>query len=128
MKRSLMVIAAIAIGVTSLTAVSRQRSENDEQRRAAITLLRAINTAENAVKRSGKYVSLTELIEHPAMGRVKTDIAVNGNAITYHDAQVRLALSADATQYIVTVVGRAPSYTAAFSDEQGVIYTGKALE
>jgi hypothetical protein len=128
MKRGLIVVAAIAISVTSLAALSRQLPENDDQRRAAITLLRAINTAENAVKRSGKYVTLTELIEHPAMGRVKTDIAVNGDVITYHDARVRLALSADATQYIVTVVGRAPSYTAAFTDEQGLIYTGKALE
>jgi hypothetical protein len=41
---------------------------------------------------------------------------------------VRVALSADATQYVVTVVTGAPNHTAAFTDERGVIYTGEALK
>jgi hypothetical protein len=112
-----------------LTAASGAASQSaEEERRAAITLLRAINTAEAAVNRSGHYVALPELVDHGAMARVKPNIVINGSAITYQGAQVRLALSADATQYVVTVVTGAPNYTAAFSDERGVIYTGKALE
>lgn len=127
MKR--MVIAcSIVCAVTAATLAARQPSP-DEERRSAIAVLRAINTAETAVKRSaGKYVPLAELLEHPAMARVKPNLSVNGTSYTHAGAQVRLALSADATQYVVTVVSGAPNYTAAFSDERGVIYTGKALE
>jgi hypothetical protein len=127
MKR--IVVALVLAAITSTWLIAASQPSADEERRAAITLLRAINTAENAAKqKTGKYLAISELLEHPGMGRVKPEFTVNGNAFTYRDAQVRLALSADAMQYIVTVVGRAPSYTAAFSDEQGVIYTGKALE
>ena len=105
------------------------QSPSDENRRAAITVLRAINTAENAAKQQGgKYLPMAELIEHPAMGRVKPNIAVSGNTFTHAGAEIRVALSADATQYVVTVVAGAPGYTAAFTDERGIIYTGKALE
>jgi hypothetical protein len=121
-------LTALMLALT-LTAASRAATQSpDEERRAAITLLRAINTAEAAVNRSGHYVALPELIDHASMARVKPDVVISGGAVTYHGAQVRLALSADAKQYVVTVVTGAPNYTAAFSDERGVIYTGKALE
>ena len=118
-------IFCIAVGAAAVVA----QSSADDERRAAITALRAINTAENAVKsQGGKYVPLAELLNHGAMGRVKPNFTVSGNTFSYAGAQVRLALSADATQYVVTVVSPAPNYTAAFSDEGGIIYTGKALE
>ena len=121
----LLVIAAI-LATVSLAAM---QSSADDERRSAIRVLRAINTAENAVKsRGGAYLPLAELLNHPMMGGVKTDFAVAGNKFTHAGAEVRLALSADATQYVVTVVSPAPNYTAAFTDERGVIYTGKALE
>jgi hypothetical protein len=121
--------SAIALCITlAVTAVMAQSSADDE-RRAAITALRAINTAENAVRsQSGKYVPLAELLNHGAMARVKPNFAIAGNTFTHAGAQVRLTLSPDATQYVVTVVYAAPTYTAAFSDERGLIYTGKALE
>ena len=128
MQRTLLTVLAIGLSVTTLPARSVQPSPDDE-RRAAITVLRAINTAENAAKRSaGKYVPMAELLDHPMMIRVKPNIAVDGNTYTHAGAGVRLALSADGTQYVVTVVSAAPTYTAAFTDERGVIYTGKALE
>jgi type II secretory pathway pseudopilin PulG len=128
MKRAFLTLVAIGLAVAALPARSVQQSSDDE-RRAAITVLRAINTAENAAKGTGgKYLPLSELLNHPAMARVKPNIAVDGNTYTHAGAGVRLALSADATQYVVTVVSAAPTYTAAFSDERGVIYTGKALE
>ena len=128
MTRALLTLFAIGISVTVLPARSVQPSQDDE-RKAAITVLRAINTAENAAKRSaGKYVAMAELLEHPMMSRVKPNIAVEGNTYTHAGAGVRLALSADGMQYVVTVVSAAPTYAAAFTDERGVIYTGKALE
>src|SRR5690349_14916458 len=109
------ILLAVMIAGAAFTAGSHAASQSpDEERRAAITLLRAINTAEAAVNRSGHYAALPELIEHGAMARVKPDIVVSGAAVTYHSAQVRLALSADAKQYVVTVVTGAPNYTAAF--------------
>jgi hypothetical protein len=126
MKMRLVLLGTAALLATA--AISARQPAAEDERRAAITLLRAINTAEAAVNRTGHYVALPELIEHGAMARVKPDIVVSGAAVTYHSAQVRLALSADAKQYVVTVVTGAPNYTAAFSDERGVIYTGKALE
>jgi hypothetical protein len=119
-------ILTLMLALILTTASGAATQSPDEERRAAITLLRAINTAEAAVHRSGHYVALPELIDHASMARVKPDIVIGGQAVTYQGAQVRLALSADATQYVVTVT--APSYTAAFTDERGVIYTGKALE
>ena len=126
MKRTMLMALMLALMLTAASGAASQSAE--EERRAAITLLRAINTAEAAIHRSGHYVALPELVDHAAMARVKPNIVMNGSAITYQGAQVRLALSADATQYVVTVVTGAPNYTAAFSDERGVIYTGKALE
>ena len=109
-------------------AVATQPSP-DEDRRAAITVLRAINTAENAAKQSGgKYLPMAELLNHPAMAKVKPNIAVEGNTFKHAGAEIRVALSADALQYVVTVVSGAPAYTAAFTDERGMIYTGQALQ
>ena len=122
------VVLAILTFSIAVTVTASQPAP-DSERRAAITVLRAINTAENAVRsQSGKYIPLADLLGHAMMGGVKGNFAVDGNSFRYAGAQVRLALSADATQYVVTVVSGGPNYTAAFTDERGIIYTGKALE
>jgi hypothetical protein len=127
MNRTMLSMFLIAAALATVAVAARQPSADDE-RRAAITLMRAINTGENAIasKNGGKYVPLLELIEHSAMTRVRPNITVNGNTFTHQGAQIRLALSADATQYIVTSVS--PSGVAAFTDERGVIYTGESLK
>jgi hypothetical protein len=128
MKRNLLTMLAIATTVAGLAASSTQQPGDDE-RRAAVTVMRAINTAENAIRQSsGKYVELAALLDHPMMSRVKTNIVVNGNTVTHVGAQVRLALSADAAGYQVMVVPATTCGTAAFSDERGLIYTGKVLD
>lgn len=119
---------AIAFAIVSITVAATQITANDE-RRAAITVLRAINTAENAVmQQTGRYVPLAQLIDHPMMARVKPNITVNGTTFTHAGAEVRVALSSDATQYVVTVVSGAPAHNAAFTDERGLIYTGQVLQ
>ena len=62
------------------------------------------------------------------MGGVKPNIAANGNLIFHKGAQLRLALSADASQYQVMVVPVDTCGVAVFSDERGLIYTGKVLD
>ena len=123
------ILSILLLGATLATvAVAARQPAADDERRAAITLMRAINTGEAATasRNGGKYVALSELIEHSAMTRVRPNIVVNGNTFTHQGAQIRLALSADATQYIVTSVS--PSGVAAFTDERGVIYTGESLK
>ena len=121
----------LGIGVcTSLAVIAvRAQAPADDDRRAAITVMRAINTAENAVRqKTGKYVELGVLLEHGAMGGVRPNIAANGGLAFYKGAQVRLALSADAMGYQVMVVPVDTCGTAVFSDERGLIYTGKVLD
>jgi Tfp pilus assembly protein PilX len=128
MKTRLIVFVGVSLVLTGISLAATQPAADDE-RRAAITVLRAINTAENAVKqRGGKYVALAELVEHPAMGRVKPNITMAGPTVTHQGATIRLTLNADGTQYQVAVVPAATCGTAAFSDERGLIYTGKVLD
>ena len=128
MRTRVLTMLGFAIALATVGVAATQPSP-DDQRRASITLMRAINTAEHAVKtRAGKFVPLAELLEHPAMGRVKADISVNGAVATYQGATIRVALSTDATQYQVAVVPGETCGWAAFSDERGLIYTGKVLD
>jgi len=115
----------------SVIAVVAQQAPADEGRRNAIVVMRAINTAENAARqRGGKYLPLAELVEHPAMGGMKGDIAVNvdGGSYAYKGGQLRLALAADATQYVVMFAPSETCGTASFTDERGMIYAGKVLD
>lgn len=101
----------------------------DPARRAAITVMRMINTAEAAIRHStGKYVDLADLINHAMMSAVRAEIVANGDTITYRGQQLRLALTADAMQYQAMVLPAETCGTAVFSDERGLIYTGKVLD
>jgi hypothetical protein len=122
-------VALIFSVFSAISAASALQPTADDERRDGIMLMRAINNAElRARQQTGKYVPIVELIEHPMMTRVKPDITVNGTVVSFKGAQIRLALSADASQYVATAVSGAPNHVAVFTDERGVIYTGKALE
>lgn len=111
------------------TVVGSHQSSSDDQRRAVVALMRALNTAESAARATtGRFVPLADLLDHPAMGRVKADIAISNATATHQGATIRLALSTDATQYQVAVVPAETCGWAAFSDERGLIYTGKVLD
>jgi len=130
MKRRLIAVVAFTV-ILSAIAVIAQQAPADDGRRNAIVVMRAINTAENAVRQRGaKYVPMAELVEHPAMGGVKGDIGVNvdGSTYAYKGGQLRLALAADATQYVVTFAPVETCGTASFTDERGMIYAGKVLD
>jgi hypothetical protein len=113
----------------AFVSLSATQPSPDDDRRAAVAVMRAINTAENATKQAtGKYVELAALLNHQAMSRVKANLSVNGSTVTHEGAQVRLALSPDASGYQVMVVPAATCGTAVFSNEGGLIYTGKVLD
>lgn len=116
-------------GILASAAVAANQPSADVDRRAAILVLRAINTAEHAVKsRNGKHVHLAELLEHQAMGGVRPNITVSGGVVTHQGATIRLALSSDGMQYQVSVTPAEPCGWAGFTDERGMIYTGKVLD
>lgn len=111
------------------TALAFTQPAPDPERRAGITVMRMINTAEAAIRHStGKYVDLNELINHAMMSGVRAEIVANGNTITYRGQQLRLALTPDALQYQAMVIAAETCGTAVFSDERGLIYTGKVLD
>jgi len=126
MDRRIIMLFAMTVVLTGI-AIAAQ-APTDPELRDAITVMRAINTAENAVRQTGgKYVPLVTLVDQAFMTRVRPNIVVNGDVVTYMDAQVRLVLPADALQYQVMVMPRQSCGPAVFSDERGVIYTGKGL-
>ena len=128
MKRHFAVAFVLMSLVAAIAVISAQQSA-DEERRAGITVMRAINTAENAVRQTtGKFVPLADLLDHRFMSKVRPAIVVNGDTISHQGQQLRLALSADASQYQVMVVPAATCGIAVFSDERGLIYTGKVLD
>ena len=128
MTRRLVTLVLFTLTLSAIAIVAQQ-APADEGRRNAIVVMRAINTAENnARQRGGKYLALPELVEHPSMGGVKGDIAASGGIFTYKGGQLRLALSADAAQYVVTFAPTETCGTASFTDERGMIYTGKVLD
>ena len=122
-------MVATFIFVVVLVATVFTQPAPDPARRAGITVMRMINTAENAIKQStGRYVDLNELINHKMMSGIRAEIVADGNTITYRGQQLRLALTADAMQYQVMVIPAETCGTAIFSDERGLIYTGKVLD
>lgn len=122
-RKQLIVVLAICASVSGM-ATGAQAPDD----RPALTLMRAINTAENAVRQSsGTYISLAQLIDHPAMGRVKANVAINGHEITHEGRRVRLLLSPNAMQYQAMIVPSDACSTSLFSDESGLIYTAKGL-
>lgn len=124
-----LLIAAVFSCLFAGIAIANSQPSADDERRAAINLMRAINTAEHAFKAStGQFAPLGTLIDHPAMGRARPNIVVNGSNVTHQGAQIRVALSQDALAYQVTVVPATTCGTAVFSNEDGLIYTGKVLD
>lgn len=124
--------AAILLMITaSLTATPGSSGQEPVQydARAGVTLMRAINTAENAQRRgSGGYVPLEQLVSHAAMARVAANVTVNGNEATYLGQRVRLLVTADGLRYQAALVPPTACGAAFFTDEGGYIYSGKVLD
>ena len=122
MIRVLATLILVTAGVTAFTQPA------DEVTRADVRLIRSLNTAENAIfQRSGKYVELAELIDHQSMGGVRPEMTTNGKFVFFQGRQLRLMVSADGSRYQAMVVPAESCGTAVFTDERGMIYTGKVI-
>lgn len=123
------IVATITMLAVTFAAAVFTQPPPDPARAAGITVMRAVNTAEAAARQqSGKYLLLPDLINHAMFARVRADIVANGDVITYRGQQLRVTLSADGLQYQAMVVPAETCGTATFSDERGLIYTGKVLD
>ena len=124
MVRILTILAiVIALGATAVTQPA------DDGRRAGIVLMRTINTAENAIRsQTGKYVDLAGLVNHKIMESLRADFTSNGTFTFYQGREVRLVISPDGSRYHAMVVPVDSCGFAIFSDDRGVIYTGKVLD
>lgn len=120
-------ILATVIAV-AMAGVAVATQSGDDVTRADIRLMRSLNTAENAImQRSGKYMELAELIDHQTMGGVRPEITTNGTFVFFQGRQLRLIVSADGSRYQAMVVPVEGCGTAVFTDERGMIYTGKVI-
>ena len=123
--------ATLFMMIASLTATHQSFAQAPVpyDTRAGLTLMRAINTAENAQRRTtGGYAPLGQLLSHPAMGRVAASVTVNGNDATFMSQQVRLVITPDGQRYQAAIVGTTACSPALFTDEGGYIYNGKVLD
>lgn len=123
-------LALIGAALVTAPGVSGQEPTPYDAR-AGVTLMRAINTAENAQRRGaggGRYVGLDQLVSHPMMGKVAMNVIVNGTEATYLGQKVRLIVTADGQQYQAAIVGTTACSPAFFTDEGGYIYSGKVLD
>ena len=122
MIRTIATVILVAAGVTAFTQPA------DDVTRADIRLMRSLNTAENMIlQQSGKYMQLADLINHKTMGGVRPEITTNGTVVFFQGRQLRLMVSADGMHYQAMVVPVEGCGTAVFTDERGMIYTGKVI-
>lgn len=122
MIRTIATVIVVAAGVTVFTQPA------DEVTRADVRLMRSLNTAENAIlQRSGKYLELAQLIDHQTMGGVRPEITTKGTVVFFQGRQLRLMVSPDGKHYQAMVVPVEGCGTAVFTDERGLIYTGKVI-
>jgi hypothetical protein len=111
------------------TVMASTQPVGDPELRAGITLMRAVNTAEAAARgQTGKYLELADLLNHRMMGGVRAQVETNGTVVFYQGRQLRLVVSPDGSQYHAMVVPVDTCGSAIFSDERGLIYTGKVLD
>jgi hypothetical protein len=96
--------------------------------KAGLTLMRAINTAENAERAaSGQYLPLERLVTSKMMARVSQAVTFNGDDATYMGQIVRVLVSADGQRYQVQLVPPSGCGVSFFTDERGLIFEGKVI-
>ena len=124
------IAGSILLLVTTLAATQAVFGQDTPayDARNGVTLMRAINTAENAQRRSGGYAPLEQLVSHPMMGKVAPNVVINGSGATYLGQTVRLLVSNDGQHYQAALVPPSGCGIAFFSDERGLIFSGKVLD
>lgn len=123
---------ARSLALVAVTVITTQIASGQEpapyDAKAGVMLMRMINTAENAEHRNGRYAALEQLLVHPMMTRVTQSVTFNGSEATYLGQMLRLVVSADGQRYQVALVPPSGVGIAFFTDERGLIYSGKVID
>jgi hypothetical protein len=122
------IISAVVLLLVALSAASRaqdQKSPSQEERRKAINLVRAINTAEvryNVNTSHGRFASWTELYDS---GLVK-DLQVSPGPEVIPGYHLDLLASPDGKSFMLALHDKkdGDGLFSVFSDESGIIFLG----
>lgn len=136
MRKTLAMFTAVSLCAFLLTPVSGARAQNSapssqqERHATAIHIARAINTAEaNLGYKQGGFLSLQQLLDAGPKG-VSADPGSSPGKVTISRYFVRLMVSEDRKSYSFTLHDTEDKkcYYTVFSDQEGVIYQGLALD
>ncbi|HKT11180.1 MAG TPA: hypothetical protein VJW77_05075 [Terriglobia bacterium] len=131
--------AAIAVlgGIGIALAAAAQSRTSDLSEAQAVELIRLTNTTETDIfMRTHQYAPMDSLLDHKFMKGFGIQADQPGlTSATYRNYSLLVTLSPDYMHYVAELIPRQDSVataneacaTAVFSNEKGVIYTGRAL-
>jgi len=126
------IISAVVLLLVALSVASRaqdQKSPNQEERRKAINLVRAINTAEVVYNSSighGRFASWTELYD----SRLVKDPQVSPGSEVIPGYHLDLLASPDGKSFMLALhdTKDGDGLFSVFSDQSGIIFLGAPLQ
>ena len=122
-----MMACVLLIVLTGAFALSQaQQSPVDR----AVNIVRTLNTAEaDSMLSQGHFLNLSELPAHRFVSSKGWSIQPTGATTgTLDDYGVILTVTADRKHYQLSMLPTAACGVAVFSDDSGLIYTGRGLE
>ena len=134
----LLVLASIVALSLSLVPVTRSQTKPN-QGSYALVAVRLVNTAQSYARRNGgKYLSLEQLISTGALKQAAemnsdfnsayTKLNVQKSGALLEGFELAMLVSSDGSRYELSMNNTKESCgTAYFTDQRGLIYTGKAL-
>jgi hypothetical protein len=119
-------IAFLAFAVSPASSQPNDPSSTNDNQQTAVTLVRAVNTAEQLVKsKTGHFSDKDEILASPEMQNAAKRLHFSQplNAVPEGYA-LRLVVSKDSSSYQLSLEEKGDCGTSFFSDERGLIYTG----
>jgi hypothetical protein len=137
MSGKLLIGAAAVLTLGLFSTASTSSPDAAAQSKRAVTVVRLINTAEVYAHRAqARYVSFPELVSSGALNQaaemnpdftsVLPDLDLR-NASPVRGFDLAVVVSSDGGAYKLSLTPREDCVAAYFSDERGIIYTGKPI-
>ena len=127
--------AVLTFGLFGIASASP--ADATGQSKHAVTFVRLINTAEAYAHRAqGRYVSFPELVSSGALNKaaeMNTDFTSAFADLDLHNRapvqgfDLAIIVSADGGAYKLSLTAKQDCVEAFFTDERGIIYTGKPI-
>jgi hypothetical protein len=119
-------ICAAALLLSGTSAVSQAKTLTADQ---ALDIVRTLNTAEVDSKlMGGHFLTLAELPSHRRVKKAAWSIAQTDETTgTLEDYRLVVNVAPDGKHYQLSMIPTATCGVALFSNESGVIYTGRGL-